>query len=139
MRLFVTIFTMLAWLPSGAQAQSEARIFACEGSGAAQGYPFGVQDIDRRRFRVVDDGAHPAIFHLDPTEAKFCAAGATCSVSNSADTLLVEASRIPNHDPGYSSRFEFHRGRLAFEASGGGLDGGWSVSGTCKAEPAIGD
>ena len=138
MRRFVTIVAVLAWIPSGAQAQSEARRFACEGAGRSEGYPYGVQDTGRKKFRILDDGEHSAVFHLDPTEANFCVTGAVCSVSITADTVQLVVSQVPNYDPLYSSRFQFPRGRRVFEASGGGLDGGWSISGRCKAEPVIG-
>lgn len=138
MRLFVTILAVLAWIPSGAQAQPGARRFACEGKGKSEGYPYGVQPIGRTKFRFLDDGEHSAVIRFDPTETNFCAAGAVCTVSNTADMVQLVVSQVPGSDPLYSSRFRFHRGRLRFEASGGGLGGGWSISGRCKAEPVIG-
>lgn len=136
MRPFITTLVVLASIPSDVQAQPEAPRFACEGAGKAEGYPYGVQEIDRRRFRILDDVRHPAVFDLDPAEANICLTGADCSVSDTDNTLHFVVSEIPNHDPIYVRRFRFDRRTLLFETSGGGLDGGWSVSGTCKAEPA---
>lgn len=138
MKPFVTIVAMLVTFSSVAQAQAEARRFACEGARTENGYPYGRREIGRTKFRFLDDGERSAVVELGPTDANFCVTGAECAVSIAADIVQLDVGRAPGWDPGYSSRFRFDRRRLKFEASGGGLDGEWSVSGKCKAEPVTG-
>lgn len=132
MRPFVVI-ALIACVPWAAQAQTKARTFVCEGAGKSFVHPFE-QDV-AKKFRVVDDGERSTVFELGAAEANICAGAAVCSVSSSAGTVEIVVKEILNGDPYYSSRFRFHRGKRGFEASGGGLDVSWSISGRCKAQP----
>jgi hypothetical protein len=134
MRPFITLVAIVASSPVYGEAQPIARIFSCVGEGKSEGYPFGVQKTGKHFFRVIDDGRQSTVFQLASTEEKFCAVGAQCSVTSTEDTVEIGTSQNPGAPP-YSSHFRFHRKTALFEASGGGLDGGWSIKWTCKADP----
>lgn len=136
MKPFITLIAILASHPVYGQARPIARIFSCIGEGESEGYPFGVRKTGKHFFRFIDDGRQSAVFQLASTEEKFCAVGAPCSVVSTEDMVEVGTSQNPG-DPPYSSHFRFHRKTALFEASGGGLDGGWSIEGTCKADPVV--
>lgn len=64
-----------------------------------------------------------------------CAKGAECASSVSAEAIEVSFRRVPNWDPLYSARFRMDMRNKKFVNGGGGLDGGWSQKGKCKAVP----
>ena len=136
MKPFIAIVAILASLPVYGQAEPIARAFSCIGEGKSEGYPFGVQKTGKHLFRIIDDGRRSTVFRLASTEDNFCAAEAPCSVVNTEDMVDIGTSSNPGAPP-YSSHFRFHRKTASFEASGGGLDGGWSIEGTCKADTVV--
>jgi hypothetical protein len=133
MKAFVTLVAVLAAAPAHPQAP-KGQTFACEGRGTSNGYPFGVQDTGRAFYRIVDNDREITVFRVEATQQNICGNDDPCPVVTTGDIVKLDASGKPGWDAVYSSDFRFNRKTLAFEASGGGLDGGWLVVGTCKAE-----
>lgn len=128
MKPFIALVVILSSPPVYGQAEPIVRVFSCIGEGKSEVYPFGVRKTGKHLFRIIDDGQRSTVFRLASTEEKFCAAGAQCSVVNTEDMVEIGTSENPGAPP-YSSHFRFHRKTASFEASGGGLDGGWSIGG----------
>lgn len=134
MKSLTAVFAVLASAPLIAHAQSEPMKLACGGASKSQGYPYGIQGIGETKYRIVDEGQQISILRLGLKDQNFCPAGAVCAVVVTDDLVQLRVSQVPNADPLYTERLRLNRRSLAFEASGGGLDGGWSIAGTCKPE-----
>lgn len=108
-------------------------ILECEGSGAAEGYPFGRQATGRGSYRVELSETALSVFDLSHREPlAFCTPDAECSVSRSAAGSELTVRHIPGRDPLYTQSFRLDRESNTYQASGGGLDGGWTQTGTCE-------
>lgn len=116
--------------PASAAGPSVASL-DCVGTGQSSGYPSGVQQRGETRYRVEGRGPQTHVWTRGGKDQNICPPGATCTIEASEELVHVSVSRIPNADPLYSTSFHLDRGTLTFDAHGGGLDGGWSVNGTC--------
>ncbi len=96
--------------------------FECVGQGVSDGYPFGKQAMGETRYLLASDGEQLSV-------RGFCLKDAACTSKVAAPwlELQVRADRPP-----YYQTFKFDRQGLRFEASGGGLDGGWRLNGKCR-------
>jgi len=135
----ILLYALLATSPVAAREQPVATIFECVGRGGSNGYPGGRQEIGETKFSVQIEGQiatiirHRFQFSTLPEDSLFCRAGAKCSTEVS-DILIRQIERnVPDMDPGYVATFELDRKKRTFVASGGGLDGGWSITGACEA------
>jgi hypothetical protein len=130
----IGISAMLASVAANAPAPSPPVVFECIGTGRSQGSAYGVQEVVDTRYRIEGEGQRMSVRRLGYKTEDMCPSGAACTIVATDDIVQLEVSKIPNADPLYSSRFRFDREKLLFEASGGGLDGGWSITGKCKPE-----
>lgn len=128
MKTLIGIVAALAGATGSKAAHSQSFIFTCVGTGSSQGNE-GVRKIRETRYRVEGEGPQVSIRNGDN---EFCIQGATCAVAVGSEFVQVQVRSVPYHDPGYSATFHIDRKSLIFKASGGGLDGGWSITGKCK-------
>lgn len=132
MKTLIGIIAALAAAASSRPAHSQSFKFTCAGTGSSQGNE-GMRALGKTTYRI--DGEGQQISIRDGGHA-FCMQGASCTVAISAEFIQVVARSVPQHDPGYSATFQLYRKSLTFKAFGGGLDGGWTITGKCKAEHA---
>lgn len=109
--------------------------FTCVGTGFSKGYPYGRQDTGKVQLLVtVRDGV------VDVADRdrgiSSCPEGAECASIVSAEAIRLSIRNVPHHDPLYAASFRLDLRRKTFVNSGGGLDGGWSQKGKCKAVAA---
>ncbi len=128
MKTLIGIVAAFAAATGSRAAHSQSFIFTCVGTGSSQGNE-GVRKISETRYRVAGDGQQVSIRDGDN---EFCIQGAICAVAVGGEFVQVQVRSVPHHDPGYSAAFHIDRKSLIFKASGGGLDGGWSITGKCK-------
>ena len=133
MKALINMVAALAPAALGAPAQPQPFKFACVGTGKAEGND-GVHEIDPTKYRIEGQGQQVAILYQGYREENICPTGATCTVEVTDAVVKVEARDFPHHDPGYYAQFQIDRRSLIFKASGGGLDGGWSIAGKCRPE-----
>jgi hypothetical protein len=121
---------LIGLAPSAARADV---LLECDGSGTAEGYPMGRYDTGSVKYRVTIDQTSVAVFDISRREpAAFCSSDARCSISTDAALAELMVRDIPGRDPLYTQSFRLDRDKKTFRASGGGLDGGWTQTGTCK-------
>ncbi|MFS2109156.1 hypothetical protein ACCC88_05695 [Sphingomonas sp. Sphisp140] len=128
MKTLIGIVAALAVATGSKPAHSESFRLTCVGTGRSQGNE-GVRKISETKYRIEGEGQQVSIRDGD---YEFCIQGATCAVTMSSEIVQVQVRSVPHHDPGYTAVFHLDRKSLIFKASGGGLDGGWSITGKCK-------
>lgn len=108
-------------------------VLECDGSEAAESYPFGRQQTGQVTYRAELSGAALSVSDLSHAEpSAFCSPEAKCSISQGAAGTELKVRDIPRRDPLYTQSFLLDRTRNTFRANGGGLDGGGTQVGTCK-------
>ena len=130
MKTLIGLVAALAAATVGKPAHSQSFKFTCVGTGRAQGNE-GAREIGEIRYRIEGQGQQLSIRDGDD---EFCNQGATCVVEVSDEAVRLTVRNVPHYDPGYSAAFDLNRTSLIFKASGGGLDGGWSITGKCEPE-----
>lgn len=133
MKLLIISAAVLASAVPNTLALSQPFRLACVGEGTSESYPFGIQKTGKIKYRVEGEGKQIAIFQQGLKDENICPTGAACTFDTTNDLVQVQVSNTPNNPP-YSTRFQLDRKRLTFKASGGGLDGGWTITGTCEPE-----
>lgn len=134
MKAVVSTVAVLASAAASTSAPSQPLSLECIGTGNSQGYPYGVQETGPTRYRVEGEGQRISILLRGYKDENLCSPGATCTLVATKDLVELQVSNAPNADPLYSTRFRLDPRRLVFEASGGGLGGGWVIAGTCTRE-----
>lgn len=122
---------MLASLAADTPALPRPFRLDCTGTSASRGYPDGARDTGETHYRVESRDGRIRVLRRGRQDDDICPTGATCAVSITDTVVDVRVGQVPDADPLYSTRFRLDRKRLTFDAGGGGLDGGWSVTGTC--------
>ena len=131
MKIVLGIVGALSAVTGGTTAHSQSSLkLTCVGSGGSEGND-GLRAISETAYRVEGAGQQISIREGD---REFCVPGSTCTVEVSGEEVRVNVRDVPHHDPGYSAAFRLDRKQLIFKASGGGLDGGWSITGKCTVE-----
>lgn len=115
-------------------ALSGVQSFMCVGAATAEGFPYGTQSTGRVQLSVTVTGGVVTV--IDRHNGDFCATGAECASSVNSEAIAMRIRNVPHRDPLYSAAFRMDMHTKEFVHSGGGLDGGWSMKGKCKANPA---
>ena len=105
----------------------------CVGRGSAEGFPVTHSDIEKTLTVKMHGYDAEAFFQNSSGDVPFCPAKAACQVASSGTAIEIVARKMPNYDPLYEQTLTVNRSKWTFQASGSGLDGGWSVTGICKA------
>lgn len=121
-----------AFVSAAAAHGPAASDLECVETGTSNGFPSGIQQSAETRYRVEGEGAQISVMKRGEPDQNICPPGATCAIAVSHDRVHVSVHRIPDADPLYSTSFHLDRKTLIFDAYGGGLDGGWAVSGPCR-------
>jgi hypothetical protein len=100
----------------------------CIGKAKSAGYPFGEREEGKALIQVHFRGSRLSVLI---GSADMCPEGATCKYDVTKGAAELDVSDVPGQ-PMYNQSFRLDRKSNAFSASGGGVDGGWSVIGTCK-------
>ncbi len=117
-------------IPTPATADT---VLDCIGQGSAEGFPVTRSGVERMLTVKMHGYDAEAFFRNGGGEVSFCPRHALCQVAVSGEAIEIVARKLPNYDPLYEQTLTVDRSRWMFHAGGGGLDGGWSITGTCKA------
>lgn len=118
--------------------QSPDVIYRCEGESASNGYPYGRQQHDPVRFTIILRDQRVLFRGADGEESDPCLQGAVCERQVTDESAAFEIRSVPRRDPLYVQSFRLDRTASTFTHRGGGLDGGWSQTGSCESEPSLG-
>ncbi|WP_447726000.1 hypothetical protein [Sphingomonas koreensis] len=130
MKMLIGIVAALGSVSASRSAYAQSFNLSCVGKGSTEGLK-GRREINDSRYRIVGDGQHVSV---RVGGYSFCIQGANCTVEVGDKEVHIGVRDIPQYDPGYSQHFRLDRMTSVFTASGGGLDGGWSITGKCKPE-----
>jgi hypothetical protein len=131
----ITKLIVLLHAASGLALSSMPIKLDCDGSGYSEGYPFGRASSRPVSYSVEVSRGSVTVTEIGPNlayDGRFCPKGASCKSTLTASTAELSVQDIP-YRLIYFQQFALSLNRRTFQATGGGIDGGWFQQGKCHA------